>query len=195
MEQLCIIYSLIVEKGGMILELISFFNKNSFNKVSYKKLTKEDLSQDFELLIKENLTSMYRVAKGILKIEEDVEDAIQTTILIAFNKINSLKDERYFKTWLIRILINECNKIYKKNKNNQKEISTKLYITQNYENIDLYDAIKCLREDLKVITILYYFDDMSYKDISTALNIAEGTVKSRLFRAKEALYEILKDNI
>lgn len=195
MEQLCIIYSLIVEKGGMILELISFFNKNSFNKVSYKKLTKEDLSQDFELLIKENLTSMYRVAKGILKIEEDVEDAIQTTILIAFNKINTLKDERYFKTWLIRILINECNKIYKKNKNNRKEISDELYTTQNYENIDLYDAIKCLKEDLRVITILYYFDDMSYKDISTALNIAEGTVKSRLFRAKEALYEILKDNI
>lgn len=195
MEQLCIIYSLIVEKGGMILELISFFNKNSFNKISYKKLTKEDLSQDFELLIKENLTSMYRVAKGILKIEEDVEDAIQTTILIAFNKINTLKDERYFKTWLIRILINECNKIYKKNKNNQKEISDELYTTQNYENIDLYDAIKCLKEDLRVITILYYFDDMSYKDISTALNIAEGTVKSRLFRAKEALYEILKDKI
>lgn len=195
MEQLCIIYSLIVEKGGMTLELISFFNKNSFNKVSYKKLTKEDLSQDFELLIKENLTSMYRVAKGILKIEEDVEDAIQTTILIAFNKINTLKDERYFKTWLIRILINECNKIYKKNKNNQKEISDELYTTQNYENIDLYDAIKCLKEDLRVITILYYFDDMSYKDISTALNIAEGTVKSRLFRAKEALYEILKDTI
>ncbi len=57
---------------------------------------------------------MYRVAKGILKVEEDIEDAIQTTILIAFNKINTLKDERYFKTWLIRILINECNKIYKK---------------------------------------------------------------------------------
>ncbi|MDZ5254545.1 sigma-70 family RNA polymerase sigma factor [Clostridium sp. LIBA-8841] len=122
------------------MELISFFNKNSFNKVSYKKLTKEDLSQDFELLIKENLTSMYRVAKGILKIEEDVEDAIQTTILIAFNKINTLKDERYFKTWLIRILINECNKIYKKNKNNQKEISDELYTTQNYENIETKDG-------------------------------------------------------
>ena len=63
------------------------------------------------------------------------------------------------------------------------------------ENIDLYDAIKCLKEDLRVITILFYFEDMSYKDIAVALNIAEGTVKSRLFRAKEALYEILKDNI
>ncbi|MDM0911688.1 MAG: sigma-70 family RNA polymerase sigma factor [Clostridium perfringens] len=178
-----------------MLELISFFNKNSFNKVSYKKLTKERLSQNFELLIKENLTSMYRVAKGILKVEEDIEDAIQTTILIAFNKINTLKDERYFKTWLIRILINECNKIYKKNKNTPKELSSELYITENYENIDLYDAIKCLKEDLRVITILFYFADMSYKDIAVALNIAEGTVKSRLFRAKEALYEILKDNI
>lgn len=195
MEQFCIIYSLIVEKGGMMLELISFFNKNSFNKVSYKKLTKERLSQNFELLIKENLTSMYRVAKGILKVEEDIEDAIQTTILITFNKINTLKDERYFKTWLIGILINECNKIYKKNKNTPKELSSELYITENYENIDLYDAIKCLKEDLRVITILFYFEDMSYKDIAEALNIAEGTVKSRLFRAKEALYEILKDNI
>ncbi len=76
-------------------------------------------------------------------------------------------------------------KSIRKNKNTPKELSSELYITENYENIDLYDAIKCLKEDLRVITILFYFEDMSYKDIAEALNIAEGTVKSRLLELKK----------
>ena len=63
-------------------------------------------------LIEENLTSIYRVSKGILSSEDDVEDAIQNTILLAFKNIKTLKKEEYFKTWLIKILINESNKIY-----------------------------------------------------------------------------------
>lgn len=177
------------------MELVSFFNKNYLKKSIYANSTKEDLSKNFEILIHENLTSMYRVAKGILKVEEDIEDAIQTTILIAFRKIDTLKEKKYFKTWLIRILINECNKIYTRNKKNVRDMVEESYIIQDFENIDLYNAIQCLKEDLRVITILYYFDDMSYKDISSTLNITEGTVKSRLSRAKKSLYEILKDTI
>lgn len=60
--------------------------------------------------------------------------------------------------------------------------------------MDLYDAISKLSEDLRVTTILYYFDDMSYSEISKTLDIAEGTVKSRLFRSREKLHEILKGN-
>lgn len=64
-----------------------------------------------------NSLAMYKVAKGILGNDDDVADAVQNTILTCFEKLNTLKKPRYFKTWMIRILINECNKIlshYKK---------------------------------------------------------------------------------
>ena len=68
-------------------------------------------------LMEMNSLSMYKTARGILKNDNDVSDAIQDTILTSFEKIHKLKNPQYFKTWLIRILINECNQIlrhYKK---------------------------------------------------------------------------------
>lgn len=59
---------------------------------------------------------MYKVAKAILKNDDDVADAMQETILTCWEKIDSLKKEDYFKTWMIRILINQCNSIYRKRK-------------------------------------------------------------------------------
>ena len=62
-------------------------------------------------------SAMYKVARGILDNDEDAADAIQDTILTCFEKIHTLKNPEYFKTWMIRILINECNKIHRHYKN------------------------------------------------------------------------------
>ena len=58
-----------------------------------------------------NSLAMYKVAKGILGNDDDVADAVQNTILTCFEKLNTLKKPRYFKTWMIRILINNCNEM------------------------------------------------------------------------------------
>lgn len=63
-----------------------------------------------------------------------------------------------------------------------------------YKDFSLYDAINSLEDDLKITTLLYYFEDLKYKDIAKLLKIKEGTVKSRLSRAKQKLYEILKED-
>ena len=68
-------------------------------------------------LMEKNSLSMYKVARGILGNDDDAADAIQDTILSCFEKIHTLQKPKYFKTWMIRILINECNQIlrhYKK---------------------------------------------------------------------------------
>ena len=67
-------------------------------------------------VILENLQTMYRVAFSILRTEDEINDAISNTTVIVFEKIQTLKNEEYFKTWLTRILINECYKIYNQNK-------------------------------------------------------------------------------
>ncbi|MFU7517118.1 RNA polymerase sigma factor [Clostridium sp. HCS.1] len=165
------------------------FRGNKGNLIS--KAKKGD-GKAFTELIEENIKGVYRVAKGILNNEEDIEDAIQNTILKAYSNINTLKNEELFKTWLIKILINECNKIYNFNK---KCISLDKVIEEQYrdkyENLDLKIAINSLPEELRLVIILFYFEDLKISEVSKIIGIAEGTVKSRLSRAKDKLSKII----
>ena len=181
--------------GKDIVEITKRLKNNDETSLLNVKLAKKDKSV-FSELIQANLTSMYRVAKGILSSEDDIEDALQTTTLIAFDKIKTLRNDKYFKTWLIRILINECNKLYNRNRKSLKdikEVKEESYTIDKSINIDLYDAISKLSDELRVATILFYFNDLTYKEISKVLDIPEGTVKSRISRAKDRLYIMLKD--
>lgn len=176
------------------MRAITFMSGIEHNKKNIEMAIDGD-EKAFVLLIEENLTAFYRVAKGILHSEEDIKDSIQNTIFIIYKKIHTLKNIEFFRTWAIRILINECNKVYKNNKkitSFEGYINDTSYISEIDSKIDLYDAIETLPKELKIPTILFYFNDLSYREISEIIDIPEGTVKSRVFRAKEKLYKILK---
>lgn len=64
-------------------------------------------------------------------------------------------------------------------------------VEKEYENVEVMELISHLSEEFRSIIILYYFNDLSYKEISEILNISEGTVKSRLHRGKNELYKML----
>ena len=150
----------------------------------------------FKKLIEENKISMYRVSKAILNKEEDIEDAIGESILKAYKNIKTLKNDDFFKTWLIRIVINESNNLYKKRQREiafEKDHFSKIKVNDTYKDLTLHNAINSLDDDLRTITILFYFEDLKYKDIAKVLGIKEGTVKSRLSRAKERLFTMLKE--
>lgn len=72
--------------------------------------------QAFVELIEENKQAMYKVAVGILKNDFDAADAIQESILTCYEKLKELKKAQYFKTWLLRILINNCNQMLREQK-------------------------------------------------------------------------------
>ena len=167
-----------------------FRRRKEDNIIRAKKGNKEG----FINLIEENLISMYRVAKGILLSQEDIDDAIQNTILLSYKNINTLKKNEFFKTWLIRILINECNKIYNFNKKyiDFNEIKEN-YTNDEYENFDLKRAIQGLSEDLRLPIVLFYFEDMQISEIAYLMNIPIGTVKSRLSRAKIKIAQFVKE--
>ena len=162
------------------------------------KRAKRGDKEAFCNLIILNKVAVYRVAKAILNKEEDIVDAVSESILKAYKNIQTLKDEAFFKSWLIRIVINESNNLYKKR---FKEIAVdkdhfkNIKVNDNYKDLSLYNAINSLDEDLRITTILFYFEDMKYKDIAKILNVKEGTIKSRLYRAKEKLYNILKEEL
>ncbi|MGM0751871.1 MAG: sigma-70 family RNA polymerase sigma factor [Bacillota bacterium] len=148
----------------------------------------------FIQLMKHYEQSMYRVAKGILKKDEDCADAIQETILICFKKIPDLKEENYFKTWLIRILIHECYALLNKQK---MVIPVRECHPRDKAEFDLklsvQEAVSSLKDSLRTVTTLYYFEDLSIKEIADIVNIPEGTVKSRLSTARQQLMTLLEE--
>ena len=81
------------------------------------QLVKRSISGDadaFLELMEKNSLAMYKVARGILDNDEDAADAIQDTILSCYENLLSLKNNKYFQTWLTRILINKCKDILHK---------------------------------------------------------------------------------
>lgn len=161
-----------------------------------KKAEKGD-NASFSKLIKSCEKDMYRVAEAMLKNDDDALDCIQETIMRAYKNINKLEKKEYFKTWLIRILINTCNDTLERRKKiieYREYASPELKDGFNMDEVEVRDAVDKLEPELKLLVILYYFEDMSVKDIAGSLEIAEGTVKSRLSRARNRLKEILENN-
>lgn len=157
-----------------------------------EKAKKND-EQAFNELILLIQKEIYLIAKAKLKNEDDMADAIQETILSCYRNLKKLRNSSLFKTWLIKILINECNKIYKKRKKynisyEDKEVENYLVVEDNsFDNISFDILIRNLKDDEQLILTLYYYSNYSTKEISKILKINESTIRSKIFRAKEKL--------
>ena len=155
------------------------------------KMTKETLGQ----LIIDSEETMYHIAKSLLYNDADCADAIQEAIVKAFVKLHTLKDDSYAKTWLIRIVMNECYAIMRKEK---KIISLQDYQmneqeTESKDYSDLYEAIFRLPEQIKLCVTLYYMEGYSVKEVAALLDTTESAVKNRLAKARGKLKEALID--
>lgn len=155
-------------------------------------LVKDSIAGDadaFLELMEKNSMAMYKVARGILNNDEDAADAIQNTILICFEKINTLKKPEYFKTWMIRILINECNKIHRhyKNFSRAEELPELPGQDMSIAEFEFKEMLHMVDEDYREILILYYVEGFRIADIASILNMNENTVKTRLARARVQL--------
>ncbi len=138
---------------------------------------------------------MYVTAKSILKDDNDCADAIQNAIVKAFMKRHSLKNEAYAKTWLIRIVINECYSILRSSRKivsleECKELND-TYAEDKKDYGELYAAVRHLKDDLRMVVVLYYIEEFSCREIAAILEISEGAVQKRLARARAKMKEEL----
>ena len=167
------------------------------DKETIKKAKQGDADKIGQIIL-ENMQTLYRVAFGILKNDDEIYDAISATTVKVFENIHTLKKEEYVKTWITRILINECYKICNKNKKiiYLENVQQKnLVHNDTHEELEFKNLIRNLNDELKEIVILYYFEDFSIKEISKIIKIPEGTVKTRLSIARKKLEEtILNEN-
>lgn len=145
-------------------------------------------------LMDANMQSMYKVAKAYLKNDEDAADAIQDTILACYEKIDTLKNSQYFKTWLIRILINKCDNVLKKSKRTVPEDTVREAAKEdmNYSNLEWNELLNRIDEKYRTILILYYVEGFNTREIAQLLDMNENTIKSRLQRGRARLCELYR---
>lgn len=138
--------------------------------------------------------SLYLVAMGWLHNSEDARDAVQEAAETAFRCRDRLRDRRYFKTWLTRILINKC-KDFLRRRRFTAELTDDIGVFDDipHEEICLMDAICRLEpKEARFITLRFYAD-LTYEETARALKMPVSTVKYGTKRAVEKLKAMMED--
>lgn len=149
-------------------------------------------NEEFVRLVSDAESKLYRVAKSILRDDEDCADAIQSAILNAFDKLSTLKQEKFFSTWLTRILMNECYQILRSRRD---QVSYEEYMENQevpQEGGEVYRAVMALEELYRMPFVLHYIEGYSVKEVASILEISVSNVKIRLSRARKRLQDMLK---
>lgn len=135
---------------------------------------------------------LYKIAKSRISNEDDIADAVQETMIATFKNIKKLRDPSQFKKWVITILINKCNRIYRRKY--KKDVSYEEYNFESFSsscnlesNIAFYEMLKDLKYEEKIIIILYYLEQYTVKDIKKILKMNENTVTTHLYRARQKI--------
>ncbi|MCD5322430.1 MULTISPECIES: sigma-70 family RNA polymerase sigma factor [Pontibacillus] len=157
------------------------------NLIKEVKRARKGNKASFEALIREYKTTMYRVSKTILKQDEDCADALQEAILKAFHSIHTLKEPKYFKTWLIRIVMNECYAIIRKQKKivSLDKVHEEAFVERGFDRIEVKELLSHLTEEDALVLQLFYIKDFTIRDMAHVMEVPENTIKTKLRRAKK----------
>ena len=168
------------------------------NNIALVEKAKNGDKEAFSELIKNVENELYKIARTRFYNQYDIEDAVQETIVQSLNSIKSLKYPQYFNTWIIRILINNCNNIYKKKINLEFEEAQYSYVDDSNDvnnKLNFDNIMKKLNYDERIAITLYYMEGYTNREISKLLDTKVGTIKSRISRAKQKIKEIYKEEI
>lgn len=133
--------------------------------------------------------TLFRTALAYLKNEEDALEAVQEVTFRAYQKINTLRNPEYVKTWLIRIMMNYCRDILQKQKRLifDEGILSKFGIDEDYTYLEVEEALATLSNEQRDLVSLKYLHGVKIKDIAEMTFTPEGTVKTRLYKALSSL--------
>lgn len=153
------------------------------------KRAKQGDQDAFLELMDSQMQTMYKLAWTYLKNEDDVADIVQDTILTCFEKLPTLRDEKYFKTWMMKIVINHCKNLLKKEKRtvHMEALPEEIFVEREYSNREWNEMLRSLDEKYRTILLLYYLENFNTREISQILDMNESTVRIRLKRGRDKL--------
>ncbi len=167
---------------------------------------KDGKESAFSQLVEKHQKKIYHLARRIVLNHLDADEVVQETFIKVYKYIDRYSEEFQFNTWLYRIAINTALTLIKKRKHGGRSLE-ELSENEHYEpagtddtqqltiDNEMYNRVKMALEtlspELRSVFVLRTWDEMSYKEIAHTLHISEGTVMSRLNRARNKLKIII----
>jgi RNA polymerase sigma-70 factor (ECF subfamily) len=135
---------------------------------------------------------IYKIALSYTRDKTTTEDILQE-VLVKFMTVSpEFHGEEHKKAWLIRVTINECKKFFRSIWNTRKVPLEDIYSFEDPEKHAIFYAVMELPINYRVIIHLYYYEELSVKEIGKVLKMNENTVASRLYRGRKLLKEMLE---
>jgi RNA polymerase sigma-70 factor (ECF subfamily) len=166
------------------------------------KAVADELDREFDALLVESSSLAFRVAYGVLRQREDAEDVAQDALIKAHRNFRRLRQRASFRSWLVRLTWRLAIDRQKSDRRRMNRDTEHTRCRSGVESADpgvtaersarLWEAIDALPEKLRITIVLSGIEGHDVREIASLLGLPEGTVKSRLFHAREKVKESLK---
>jgi RNA polymerase sigma-70 factor (ECF subfamily) len=164
--------------------------------------TADDLAREFEARLADSSTLAFRVAYSVLRHRQDAEDVAQEAFVRAHREFRTLRDRDRFRAWLARLtwrLAIDHRRGHRRRATREDE-AARPDVSPSHEgdliaaerSRRLWEAIDALPERLRIVIVLASIEEHSVRDVAALIGAPEGTVKSRLFEARQKLQEMLR---
>ena len=149
----------------------------------------------FVALMEAHKQSLYAIARSYFGSGMDAEDAVAQTVMNAWEKLHTLRQPAYFKTWLTKILLNNCHDILRQRKNIVTLDALPEREGAEDDHGDLYfeELLSRLSPTLRTAMQLYYGEGFNTREIGDILGLSSGTVTARLKRGRDILARLEKE--
>ncbi len=153
--------------------------------------------EEFTNVVQRNSQRLYLIALSFVKNTYDAEDILQNVFLKLWKYPKPFSDETHLDKWLTAVCVNESKNYIKHPFRQHINIDDCVFVSSaemdSSEKADLYRAVMQLSKKERAVIHLFYYEDLSVKDIAKMLKMKESAVKTRLNRARNKLKERLGD--
>ena len=145
--------------------------------------------QEFTTRVRAMERKLYRIAHAILWSDADCADAIQEAVFKGWMKKGGLRDERYFETWMVRILINECKNLIRRSKFSPLPLDESIHAHGDEPGVDMHlrASLQQLPEKYRTALLLHHLEGYNLEEVAQILKLTPQLVKSRLHQARKLL--------
>lgn len=151
---------------------------------------------DFQMIVEQYSTLLYRLAYSYCGNHADAEDVLQEVFLSYLCAKPSCSDEIRLRAWLMTVTANKCKDLLRSawRKNSPLEQYDKEISSLDDMKFDIGDALQKLTPSSRGIVYLFYYEELSTKEIAQMLHLSQTAVRSRLFQARKKLKQLLGDD-
>ena len=167
-------------------------------------ITGENVFEEMTMLAKEEFTRLavryqdmiYRLALSYLRSTHDAEDITQEVLIKLYTAKKPFESDDHVRFWLVRVTSNECKKALRGRRIMPSlDDCAELVAEDDLEAREVLEAVMSLDDRLREVTVLHYYQGMKISEIARIVKIPQGTVGTRLKRAKEKLKELLGEGL